>query len=103
MGRQDEDEWEGWHLKEVQLKDKDTGQEQVFEFNRWMDREMEDHDIVREIPAKNEGKQPLPSEYSLVRMPQLSVISNTLQSINVMYVKPEDFNYFDIFSFSFYF
>ena len=46
----------------MQLKDKDTGQEHVFEFNRWMDREMEDHDIVREIPAKNEGQQPLPSK-----------------------------------------
>lgn len=60
IGREDSDKWEGWYLEEVKLQDKDTNEEFVFKFERWMEREKDDHDIVRELPVSKEGQDPLP-------------------------------------------
>lgn len=62
IGRQDHDEWEGWHLDEVTLQDKDTEKQYSFEFDRWMDRLQDDHDVVREQPVILDGQQCLPSK-----------------------------------------
>ena len=64
VGRKDHDEWEGWHLDEVKLQDKDTEKEYIFVFDRWMDRKQDDYDIVRELAAEVDGKPCLPSEIS---------------------------------------
>lgn len=44
------------------MLDKDTREEMVFPFNRWMDRTKDDHDIVRELPVIQEGRDSLPGE-----------------------------------------
>ncbi len=46
------------------MKDKDTEEEYVFKFDRWLDREKSDRDIVCELPVVKEGKEPLPGECS---------------------------------------
>ncbi|KAL3869892.1 hypothetical protein ACJMK2_042519 [Sinanodonta woodiana] len=49
--KEDSDKWEGWHLIEVKLKDKDTDEEIIFPFNRWLARDKDDGDIARELPV----------------------------------------------------
>ncbi|GFN93248.1 lipoxygenase-like protein domain-containing protein 1, partial [Plakobranchus ocellatus] len=44
-------EWEGWHLEEVKLEDKTTGQVFVFPFDRWLSLEKGDGDLACELPA----------------------------------------------------
>ena len=47
-------------VQQVKMMDKDTNEEFVFAFDRWMDRDQDDHDIVRELPVVKQGQDPLP-------------------------------------------
>ncbi|XP_077990949.1 uncharacterized protein LOC144445282 [Glandiceps talaboti] len=60
IGRELKDEWEGWHLDQVKMKERKTGQILEYKFDRWMSRNEEDLDIVRELPAIREGEDVLP-------------------------------------------
>ncbi len=64
VGREDADNWAegGWHLQQVKLQDKHSGKLHVFDFDRWLDRGRDDHDVVRELPVRADGDQGLPSE-----------------------------------------
>jgi hypothetical protein len=44
------------------MVDKDTNDEYLFEFGRWMDRQRDDSDIVRELPVMENEKPVLPSK-----------------------------------------
>ncbi len=49
--------WEGWHLKEVKMQEKTSEKEYLFPFDRWMARDQDDFDIVRELAAtKDDGE-----------------------------------------------
>ena len=45
---------------QVILTDKGTKEETNFKFDRWMARDQDDSDLVRELPVTAEGKEPLP-------------------------------------------
>ena len=38
------------------MQDKATGHTLVFAFDRWFSRDMDDHDLVRELPAVKDNK-----------------------------------------------
>ena len=59
IGREFADTWEGWYLEEVKMEDKDTKEEFIFKFDRWMNREKDDADVVRELPVLRDGKSEL--------------------------------------------
>ena len=42
------------------LKDAHTEEETVLEFDRWMARDQDDFDVVRELPVAQDGAEPLP-------------------------------------------
>ena len=44
------------------MTDINTKKEMVFSFNRWLSRELDDGDMVRELPVSMPGKEPLPGE-----------------------------------------
>ncbi|XP_070556277.1 uncharacterized protein [Ptychodera flava] len=60
IGYEDDKKWEGWHLREVKMRDRYSHEELVFDFDRWMSRTEDDLDIVRELPAERAGKDTLP-------------------------------------------
>ena len=47
---------------QVKMTDINTKKEMVFSFNRWLSRELDDGDMVRELPVSMPGKEPLPGE-----------------------------------------
>ena len=52
----------------VKLIDSSTKEETIFIFNRWLSRELDDGDMVRELPVSSPGKEPLKSEYMVVSL-----------------------------------
>ena len=38
----------------------------IFNFNRWLSRELDDGDMVRELPVASPGKPPLNSELNSI-------------------------------------
>ena len=45
------------------MQNKSTEKELLFKYDRWMARDQEDFDIVRELPAVTEGEEALPGNY----------------------------------------
>lgn len=43
-------------ISQIKMKDRATGQTLVFVFDRWFSRDMDDHDLVRELPALKDNK-----------------------------------------------
>ena len=41
--------------------DVDTSEELLFNFDKWMSREIEDYDLTREMPLVINGQDPIPS------------------------------------------
>nr|XP_006814608.1 PREDICTED: lipoxygenase homology domain-containing protein 1-like [Saccoglossus kowalevskii] len=60
VSHDDHDKWEGWYLKEVRMIDRMKNDEYVYKFNRWLSRDEDDMDIVRELPTERRGKKTLP-------------------------------------------
>ncbi|XP_060083246.1 lipoxygenase homology domain-containing protein 1-like [Ylistrum balloti] len=56
--REDTPKWDGWFLREVKLQDTVTEEEFVFGCNRWLARDKEDFDLVREFPVVKADKSP---------------------------------------------
>ncbi|XP_070194990.1 lipoxygenase homology domain-containing protein 1-like isoform X2 [Littorina saxatilis] len=54
--REDKSTWKAWHLEEIKMTDKATNNTMVFAFDRWFSRDMDDHDLVRELPALKDNK-----------------------------------------------
>ena len=44
----------GWHLDRIELENMETKEKYYFNCNRWLSRDEEDHEIVREMPAEGE-------------------------------------------------
>ena len=59
IARKFDDTWEGWHLQEVKMADKDTGNTHLFAFDRWLDMKHGDYEIARELPVVTEGAEAL--------------------------------------------
>ncbi|KAK3777632.1 hypothetical protein RRG08_021747 [Elysia crispata] len=57
--REDRTEWKGWHLEEVKLEDKASGQVYIFPFDRWLSRDMGDGDLACELPVVLSGMETL--------------------------------------------
>lgn len=54
LEQEDHDTWEGgWHVEEVIIQDKETKEEQKFTFNKWLARDKENCEIVREQTNDN--------------------------------------------------
>ncbi|XP_078590366.1 lipoxygenase homology domain-containing protein 1-like isoform X4 [Branchiostoma floridae x Branchiostoma japonicum] len=49
-----------WYLGKVHMKDLNGDEELVFKFHRWLSRNKEDGDIMRELPVVHPGKNTLP-------------------------------------------
>ncbi|XP_078677295.1 uncharacterized protein LOC144913960 isoform X2 [Branchiostoma floridae x Branchiostoma belcheri] len=49
-----------WYLGKVHMKDLNGDEELVFKFHRWLSRNKEDGDIMRELPVVQPGKSTLP-------------------------------------------
>ncbi|XP_066274370.1 lipoxygenase homology domain-containing protein 1-like isoform X2 [Branchiostoma lanceolatum] len=60
VGYEDEDKWEGWHLKQVKLQAQSSGEEFLFKFDRWLSRTEDDYDIVREMAITKDSHSVLP-------------------------------------------
>ncbi|XP_021373395.1 lipoxygenase homology domain-containing protein 1-like isoform X2 [Mizuhopecten yessoensis] len=56
--REDTPKWEGWYLREVKLQDNATQEDFVFGCNRWLARDQDDFDVVREFPVVKANKTP---------------------------------------------
>ncbi|XP_069127319.1 uncharacterized protein [Argopecten irradians] len=56
--REDTPKWDGWYLREVKLQDTVTKEELVFGCNRWLARDKDDFDLVREFPVVKANKPP---------------------------------------------
>ncbi|XP_013396607.1 lipoxygenase homology domain-containing protein 1 isoform X2 [Lingula anatina] len=63
VGMEEGKGWEAWHLEEVILQDKHTEESFIFHFDRWMSRDMDDHDVVREMAVQRDGKEVLPMQH----------------------------------------
>ena len=51
----------GWHLDRVELENMETKEHYFFHCNRWLAKDEDDRQIVRELPAEGEGiRKPLP-------------------------------------------
>jgi hypothetical protein len=50
----------GWHLDRIELENMQTKERFYFICNRWLSKDEEDKEIVREIPAENDDMKPLP-------------------------------------------
>jgi hypothetical protein len=51
----------GWHLDRIELENINTKEKYFFICNRWLAKDEEDHQVVRELPAEGDGiKKPLP-------------------------------------------
>lgn len=53
----------GWHLDRIEAENMDTKERYLFRCNRWLARDEDDHEIIRELPAEGDSiKKPLPVE-----------------------------------------
>ncbi|XP_006819004.1 lipoxygenase homology domain-containing protein 1-like, partial [Saccoglossus kowalevskii] len=75
IGHENNDNWEGWHLKEVKMRDRKSKEELLFTFDRWMSRTDDDLDIVREMPVIRSGQNTLP-----VMKYQVQVYTGTVEN-----------------------
>ncbi|XP_071154983.1 lipoxygenase homology domain-containing protein 1-like isoform X1 [Mytilus edulis] len=59
LTKQDIIQWEGWHLLEIKMQDVETDEEYTFHCDRWLSRDKEDFDVVREFPiSRKTGSTP---------------------------------------------
>lgn len=49
-----------WHLEKVQMENARSTIKCSFKCNRWLSKSEDDHQIIRELPAIVQGKEPLP-------------------------------------------
>ena len=49
-----------WQVKEVRMQDLNTDEMLKFDFNRWLSREEDDGEIMRELPVQRPGENVLP-------------------------------------------
>ncbi|XP_071837899.1 uncharacterized protein [Apostichopus japonicus] len=58
IGHKNPSKENSWHLKSLQLVDKNSSTVHNFEANRWLSPEEDDLDVWREFPIAQEGKKP---------------------------------------------
>lgn len=51
-----------WEAKEVRMQDLNSDEMLKFNFNRWLSREEDDGEIMRELPVQKPGENALPSK-----------------------------------------
>ena len=49
-----------WKVREVKMLDLNSKEQLRFQFNRWLSRQQEDGEIMRELPAIRPGQEVLP-------------------------------------------
>ena len=54
-----------WKVNEVKLTNVESEETLVFKFNRWLSREHEDMEIMRELPAIWGGEETPPGKYKI--------------------------------------
>ncbi|CAG5116254.1 unnamed protein product, partial [Candidula unifasciata] len=57
--REDKADWKAWHLEEVKLKDKTTGEVFICQFDSWLSLDREDGDLSREQAVASTGQTTL--------------------------------------------
>jgi hypothetical protein len=50
----------GWHLEKIKLEHLATKEYFIFHCGRWLDRQKDDGEVLRELPAEGDGVVPLP-------------------------------------------
>lgn len=48
-----------WHVDRLKMKNMATRETLIFKFNRWLSRDKDDGDIMRELPALRPNETPL--------------------------------------------
>lgn len=49
-----------WQVKDVRMQDLNTNEVLKFNFDRWLSREEDDGEIMRELPVQRPGESALP-------------------------------------------
>ncbi|CAH1776005.1 unnamed protein product [Owenia fusiformis] len=62
VSQEDNNDWDGWYLECLTLVDMDTQEEKRVNFDRWMARDRDDWDVVREMPVAKDNKELLPTQ-----------------------------------------
>ena len=55
VGHDDKGTAPGWHLEKIELENVQTKEKFLFNCNRWLAKDEDDHEIVRELPAEGMG------------------------------------------------
>lgn len=55
-----------WEVKEVRMQDLNSDEMLKFNFNRWLSREEDDGEIMRELPVQKPGENALPSKFQIL-------------------------------------
>ncbi|ESO92330.1 hypothetical protein LOTGIDRAFT_162634 [Lottia gigantea] len=54
--RDDEEQWQGWHLEQIRLVDKSSEEELIFDYNCWLLRDDVGNTLVQELPVSTDNK-----------------------------------------------